>query len=98
MPCMDAGPSDYERSEELRSAGRAACDMAKVLREEFPKTWLKVEKLLKKSTLSWIEDHDKEDAVREAQEKAERRRRDTVRRAKAKLSRDEQEALGIRYS
>lgn len=92
MPCE--GPSAEETlGPELHRATRAACDVFHVLRKHFPKQWLKVEKCLHPRTLEWLAEHDKLDARREADERAEADRQTTRRRALAKLTPKEREAL-----
>lgn len=96
MPCM-SGPY-YGESEtyesEWRQSSRAACDLARVIRQ-FPQSWVAVKRKLEPETLKWIEQHDKEDREREAAEMEQIRQSRLRSKALGKLSKEERKALGI---
>jgi hypothetical protein len=92
------GPdTSAEDAMEAQRAGRAACDLVKVLRKQFPSTWENIIKrdLLKNSTLAWIEEHDEQDREREKEEREKANRRSLASKAKAKLTPKERAVLGI---
>jgi hypothetical protein len=94
MPCRDDyGDSNY--ASEAKLSGQVACELAKVLRSD-QKVWKKLVVLLSAKTLAWIERHDKEDAANARREEALAEAERIRREAKAKLSKAEQDALGIR--
>ncbi len=95
MPCL--GPDTAEEdARELQDASRAACNLARALRKRFPKVWDELQDHLHPATIEWVAEHDKADRKREVEEKRERERRDLAQQARAKLSKREREALGIR--
>lgn len=114
MPCRDDGYDDgpsaamvaaaKKYKKEADDATRVACDMARVLRENFPAAWVKISKRFQAETLAWVEKHDQEDAMRIAAEKiiAERKRMEAkkarlkkslIATARAKLTPEELEAI-----
>lgn len=92
MPCE--GPSAEETlGPELQRATRAACDVFKVLRTHFPRQWKEVKQCLHPRTLDWLKEHDELDARREKDERDEERRQTLRKKALAKLTKEEREAL-----
>lgn len=95
MPCMDSG-YDNSYSEEYEKAARAACDLARIVREDFPQTWRKMKHNVSPQTLAWIEKHDEEDRKRIKREIEEAERNKQRKDAIAKLTDWEKQLLGIR--
>jgi hypothetical protein len=92
MPCESGYDDSAILGKELQAATRAACDVFKVLRED-SKLWGKVVGKLSAGTLAWLQEHDKEDARREKEEKADAERKAAKKRVLGKLTKAEREAL-----
>jgi hypothetical protein len=106
MPCNDGGPSYYTSSERLYKmkarldkATRAACEMARIIRE-YGEALIGDEgkdlfHKLSKETKKWIEKHDAMDAKRLKLEQEEKDRKRLKKQALCKLSKKEREVLDL---
>lgn len=93
MPCRDGGPPiEVEYKERLDKVTRLLCELCGTLEASGANT----KKLFTRELSAWWEVHKKADRARELQERAERTRKATRRKALKKLTPAERRALGIR--
>jgi len=93
MPCRD----DYtdDTPQRLDRATRAACSIIRLLRLHGAMDWDDCLRLLPKSTVEWVKEHDEADRERRAEAKEEREQRKLEKKALSKLNKKEREALGL---